>query len=86
MEKEVQLAKVAQALNTLAARAYDVGRYFVTIDQVDNCRSRNYQRNFIGFDVGWNGSRCITRYFYESMEISRVSHKSSLRCMSGLGT
>ena len=49
MEKEVQLAKVAQALNTLAARAYDVGRYFVTIDQVDNCRSRNYQRNFNRF-------------------------------------
>ncbi|WP_300915735.1 hypothetical protein [Bacteroides acidifaciens] len=48
-EKTSQLAKVENALNTLAARAYDIGRYFVTIDQVGNCRSRDYQRNFNRF-------------------------------------
>lgn len=48
-EKTSQLAKVENALNTLAARAYDIGRYFVTIDQVANCRSRDYQRNFNRF-------------------------------------
>lgn len=48
-EKTSQLAKVENALNTLAARAYDIGRYFVTIDQVGNCRSRDYQRNYNRF-------------------------------------
>ena len=41
--------KVTQALNTLSGRAYDIGRYFVTIDQVGNCRSRDYQRNYNRF-------------------------------------
>lgn len=41
--------KVTQALNTLTARAYDIGRYLVTIEQVENCRSRDYQRNFNRF-------------------------------------
>ncbi|MDE7082566.1 MAG: hypothetical protein K2O89_02525 [Clostridia bacterium] len=41
--------KVTQALNALAARAYDIGRYYVTINQVDGCCSRDYQRNFNRF-------------------------------------
>lgn len=63
MEKEVQLAKVAQALYVLAARAYDIGRYFVTINQVNNCRSRDYQRNFNSFYKVRRGAEWQSVYY-----------------------
>lgn len=49
IDRERQYKKVVTALNALTARVYDIGRYFVTIDQVANCPSRDYQRNFNRF-------------------------------------
>lgn len=63
IESAWQQEKVTKALENLAARVYDLGRYFVTIDQVNNCRSRDYQRIFNRFYRVRRGSEWQAVYY-----------------------